>query len=92
MTNAEKYLKDAEALMELPSRLRDYIDSKQLGYVTATMITDFFVADAKPQLTDDEKAILRNINTEIGDLIQMATDTNLLVTTMEIIRLGKSGI
>ena len=61
MTNAEKYLKDAEALMELPSKLRDYIDSKHLGYVTATMITDFFVADAKPQLTEDERIILRNV-------------------------------
>ena len=61
MTNAEKYLKDEQALMELPSKLRDYIDAQQLGYVTAIMITDFFVAEAKPTLTEDERVILRNI-------------------------------
>ena len=66
MTNAEKYLKDNVSELELRENLSNFIFD-ELGWYEGTketineVIADFFVEQAKPTLTEDERAILRHL-------------------------------
>lgn len=64
MTNAEKYLKDG--LENIESLIQDYFhfigcieDSNRYN-----TIYQFFLNEAKPTLTEDERVILRNLHEE----------------------------
>lgn len=75
MTNAEKYLKEEINVDELIEEIVDYIDKKYKeeyewfhSVPLFRYLNDFFNIDLnktiKPELTEDEKVILRNIPKE----------------------------
>lgn len=78
MTNADKYLKDGVDVYELIRAMTEFYMS---GYSYNDNLTYFFNHKAKPTLTEDEKVILRHINTinidrigrhDCGDLILLS--------------------
>ena len=77
MTNAEKYLKDEvnveEFVNELQKYYSNYIDKK--GYsgvqdLNKYIVIDFFNAPVQPTLIEDERVILRNIDTRLYPTIK----------------------
>ena len=68
MTNAEKYLKDNVNVEELRDEFVKFYHNEI--YVLELAFTKFFEAKDKPQLTEDERVILKNIrNDEFGKYI-----------------------
>ena len=67
MTNAEKYLKDGVSAREFREKLAQFIFG-EVGFYDGTeeaidtVIGDFLDMIEKPILTEDERAILRNID------------------------------
>lgn len=61
MTNREKYLKDGVDIEQLDKELIDYICNQGTDNPYYTYVSDFFKEQAKPTLTEDERAILRNL-------------------------------
>lgn len=71
MTNAEKYLKDGVDEVAFAGELADIFLSKmeeKYPYAVDAFI-DYFHDLAEPQLTEDEKVILRNLNEQIWEKI-----------------------
>ena len=63
MTNAEKYLKDGVSVEELAKEVELYIaEEYPTSFIFPKSIENYFKAEAKPTLTEDERVILRNIN------------------------------
>lgn len=66
ITNADKYLKNGANIEELAKEIDSYIDDTQdFKYY----MTNFFNAPAKHILSDDERVILRNIDTFVVERI-----------------------
>ncbi len=66
MTNAEKYLKDE---MELKDFISDYITfckNYKQDSVNLESLSLFFRQKVKPQLSEDERVILKNLHYEKG--------------------------
>ena len=68
MTNAEKYLKDNASVEEMKKDFFDYLVSDGVYGCNSKNIVqkweDFLNTPTKPQLTEDERVILRNIPKE----------------------------
>lgn len=67
MTNAEKYLKDNVSNFEIAQSLGKYL-SKEVAEDDnhiKNLIMTFFIEEATPTLTEDERVILRNLQPEI---------------------------
>ena len=66
MTNAEKYLKDNASVEEMRKDFFDYLVSDGVYGCNSKNIVqkweDFLNTPTKPQLTEDERVILRNID------------------------------
>ena len=63
MTNKEKYLKDNVSVEELAMELAHHIQKRFCTSVEQD-IKSFMKEQTKPTLTEDERVILRNIDTE----------------------------
>lgn len=85
MTNAEKYLKDEVSIRKFREELAQFIFD-ELGFYDGTeetineVIGDFLYTIEKPQLTEDERVILRNIHIGVFDKIGRAKNGNLFLT------------
>lgn len=62
MTNAEKYLKDGVNVEELADMIAKHYDTTGDSFCVSGMIQDFFKAEVKPTLSEDERIILRNVD------------------------------
>lgn len=71
MTNAEKYLKEEVDINELSWELYKYLREAEEKNREAGRqdICNFFYETIKPTLTEDERVILRNINTNNYDKV-----------------------
>ena len=68
MTNAEKYLKDGVTIKEFAVEITKQISKwDELSYYSNNIendIIDFLSTEAKPTLTEDERVILKNMDTK----------------------------
>jgi len=63
MTNAEKYLKDGVDIEEFALKLHRFMSgNEEAMWSYKSAITTFLKEQIKPTLTEDERAILRNID------------------------------
>ena len=89
MTNAENYLKDGEA--------GNFVQAFSCWYYGITreienadkMLVQFLKAEAKPTLTEDERVILRNINSEYFRIGRGACGDIYFVTMIDKMNEGK---
>lgn len=64
MTNADKYLKVGADRGEFICGLRDYLGNHRDNYDMSNLINNYLNKPVKPTLTEDEKVILRNIDSD----------------------------
>jgi len=82
MTNAEKYLKDEVNILELWENFSDYYyKNKDKESDVAKAFKFFFCEQATPTLTEDERVILRNIDTKFYKIGR--TDDNIIYFIFE---------
>ena len=62
MTNAEKYLKDGVDIEKMAEEMVDLWNFPPCEGICPADIVDYFNMQTKPTLTEDERAILRNIS------------------------------
>ena len=81
MTNADKYLKDNVSVEELCTAILN--SSANLYKDDMIEIKCFFKEEIKPTLTEDERVILRNINTNNYDKVGRKTSGALYLRITE---------
>lgn len=94
MTNAEKYLKDENYKKTLWYDFKDWYNNTKINCPYGIAFEEFMDSSVKPQLTEDERVILRNIQspfkwirrTSSGEL--QISDTEGLERTQWIIQLS----
>lgn len=65
MTNKDKYLKEGVSVEELAKDITKFIaEGYPDSFIFPKSIEDYFKAETKPTLTEDERVILRNIDKE----------------------------
>lgn len=69
MTNQEKYLKDGVDIEELTDIFEDWHKTHLNVVSYGEALFRFLQVEVKPTLTEDERVILRNINTNVYDVI-----------------------
>ena len=85
MTNAEKYLKDGVSVEEFCKGFYQYLVSKDkisFGYDKSNVgayLQNFLNEQVKPTLTEDERVILKNIDTDYYPTIKRMGRTLYLV-------------
>ncbi len=62
MTNAEKYLKDGVDIKQMATEMVDYFNFPPYEGIGEGSIEAFFDKEIRPTLTEDERAILGNID------------------------------
>ncbi len=78
MTNAEKFLKDGADKHQFAKEIQNCF-GKEIPLVDETIL-DWLADDSHPKLTEDERVILRNIDTDNYKGIGRKNDTLYLVS------------
>jgi len=84
MINSQKYLKDELLIKDFISDYIDYCKRNKKDSVNLESLSLFFREEAKPTLTEDERVILRNIDTDNYKAIGRKNDMLYLVNTATI--------
>ncbi len=83
MTNAQKWLKDGASVEEFAEEIESYYYNSPFESELEA-VESFLKAPVQPTLTEDEKVILRNIDTSKYNKIGVYDDTLMLFSSDEL--------
>lgn len=74
MTNADKFLKDGVSVEEFVNKFHNFCAKQSNNNASSIRLEQFLSKKAQPTLTEDERVILRNIDTNTFQ--EIARDVN----------------